>query len=79
VKGDVLDDAVALVEHAKDRDPLGHRRDVGLARTRRRRLLRSGVVGLLGAAAAAGKRRGWAKDQQQGKGALHAYSGIHGS
>jgi hypothetical protein len=75
VEGDVLDDPVAFVEHSQDRDPLGHWRDIALARAARRRLLHGGLVGLLGRAAA---RRN-AEDQQQGKGALHAYSGIHGS
>jgi hypothetical protein len=73
---DVLDDAVALVEDAKDRDALRHWRDVGLIDPRARTLLRRDLIRLLGAAVA---RRQREADQQRCSEFPHAYSGIHGS
>jgi hypothetical protein len=52
VKGDVLDDAVALVENAEDRDSLRHRRDVGLVRARAGGLFRRSLILLLAPAIA---------------------------
>jgi hypothetical protein len=76
VESDVLDDAVALVEHAEHRDPVRHRRDVGLARGRCPRLFRSSLIRLLSPAVARRKRE---PDQQWCGKFSHAYSGIHGS
>jgi hypothetical protein len=74
---DVLDDAVALVEDAEDRDPLGHGRHAALPGRGRRDLLAAlHRILLLIAAPAGGKREG----HQDRSGKLHrAYSGIHGS
>jgi hypothetical protein len=78
VKSDVLDDAVTLVENAKNSNPLGHRSSSalpvrsrgGLTRRRKRNVL------LLGTLAAPGKRK---PDQQRNCDVSHAYSGIQGS
>jgi hypothetical protein len=78
-KRDVLNDAVALVENAEDRDAPGHRRDAALpvrrrgslATTARRRVLLRLVL-----AARHERERG---KQRCGSGGLHAYSGIQGS
>jgi hypothetical protein len=78
VERDVLDDSVALVENAQNRDALGHRRDSalpggrggdGLGGARR-------IVVLLAAASATGKRE--ANQNRSGE-PHHAYSGTHGS
>jgi hypothetical protein len=72
----VANDAVALVEQADHRDPLGHRRLADIlqrgpfARVDQRRL-RLLVVG--GAIASAKQRGG---DEQE-RGSAHAYSGVH--
>jgi hypothetical protein len=77
---DILDDAVALVEDAEDRDPLAHRGNAGLVgargdagvgdhRTRR-------IALVLAAPAAGGKGE---RQQCEGGGGPHFYSGIHGS
>jgi hypothetical protein len=77
MEGDILDDAVALVENGEHRNALGHRRDTGLVRARSR-----AVAGarprriLLGAAAARGQRE---RDHQRRCDPRHVYSGIHGS
>jgi hypothetical protein len=76
MKRDVLDDAVALVEDPEHRDALRHRRNVRLVGDRRRGLLRGGLIGLLGAAAARRQRQ---RDPQRCAQPGHAYSGIHGS
>jgi hypothetical protein len=76
VQGDVLNDAVALVEDAEDRNPLSHRRDVRLVGARPGGLFRGGLVLLLAPAIARGQREA---DQQRSNGLAHAYSGIHGS
>jgi hypothetical protein len=76
MKRDVLDDPVALVEDADDRDPLRHRGHAALPRRSRGRLTagRRGV--LLTALPARGERKG---GKQRSGGAVHAYSGIQGS
>jgi hypothetical protein len=77
VQRDVLDDPVALVEDAEDRNALRHRRHSALARGGRGDGLRGrdGIL-LFGALAARRQRK---RDQHGcGKGA-HAYSGIQGS
>jgi hypothetical protein len=76
VEGDVLDDAVALVEDAEDRHALRHRRDVRLAGVRPRTLFGRGLILLLAPAIARCERE---PDQQRSNGLAHAYSGIHGS
>jgi hypothetical protein len=73
---DILHDPVALVEDSKDRDALGHGRDVRLVRARRRRLLRGNLIRLLGAAAACRQPK---RNQQRCGELSHAYSGIQGS
>jgi hypothetical protein len=75
MKRNVLDDPVALVEDAEDRDTLRHRGNVGLVDARPR-LLRGDLIRLLGAAVA---RRQSEPDQQRSNGLAHAYSGIQGS
>lgn len=78
VKSDILDDAVTLVENAKDRNPLGHRCNSALPARGRGRLTRRRKrnVLLLGTLAAPGKRK---HDQQRNCDVSHAYSGIQGS
>ncbi len=77
MEGVGLDDAVALVEDAEDRDPLGHRSHSALPRGGRRRLPRRRSANLLLVAAAArGERE---RNQQRCSGFRHAYSGIQGS
>jgi hypothetical protein len=78
MQGDVLYDAVALVEDAEDGDALSHRRDTALSVRRRGdlRSRRSSRILLLRALAARAEREG--NQQRCGK-PLHAYSGIHGS
>jgi hypothetical protein len=73
---DRLHDSVALVEDAKNRDPLRHRRHAPLARgsgcnlpCRRKRHI------LLGLLAARHKRE---RDHQRCRDGSHAYSGIQG-
>jgi hypothetical protein len=78
-QGDVLDDAVALVEDSEDRDALRHGRDPALPGRRCRRIYRCTRrrrILLLLAAAARGQRQ---RNQQRCRKSLHAYSGIHGS
>jgi hypothetical protein len=78
VKGDILHDAVALVEDADHRDALRHRCHAALPiggrgdlpRARCQRIL------LLGALAAGGERE---RSQQRCGNSFHAYSGIQGS
>jgi hypothetical protein len=77
VKRDRLDDAVALVEDAEHRHPLGHRGHPALAgRGRGDRLRRRQRILLLGALAA---RRQRERDQHGCGRKAHAYSGIQGS
>jgi hypothetical protein len=78
VKCDILDDAVTLVENAKDGNPLGHRRNSALPGRSRGRLTRRRKrnVLLLGTLAAPGKRK---RNQQRNCDVSHAYSGIQGS
>jgi hypothetical protein len=79
VQGDVLDDAVALVEDSEDRDALRHGRNSALP-IRGRSDLRSRGCGrillLLRALAAGGERK---RNQQWCSKPSHAYSGIQGS
>jgi hypothetical protein len=77
MKRDVLDDPVALVEDAENRNPLGHRSDATLpGRGRRNFLAALHRVLLLIAAPTSGQRQA----HQDRSGKLHrAYSGIHGS
>jgi hypothetical protein len=78
VKRDILDDAVALVENAENRDPLRHRRHATFAIGGRGDLPRRGRrrVPLLGAFAARRERK--RSDQRSSQGA-HVYSGSQGS
>jgi hypothetical protein len=78
LQGYVLNDAVALVEDAEDRDALGHRRDSTLTRGRGRRIRgsRRGGILLLGAFAARAQRQ---RDRQRCEDPPHAYLGIQGS
>jgi hypothetical protein len=77
MKRDRLDDAVALVEDAEDRDALRHRRDAALAVRGRRGLPgdRGGSM-LLGTLAAG---REYERKKQRCSGSMHCYSGIQGS
>lgn len=80
-EGQVANNAVALVEQAKHRDSLGHRRDPGLLGGSTRHVDRGWLVGdlviLLGAlAAASGKQQG---DRQKCLPNAHAWSGFHAS
>jgi hypothetical protein len=78
VKRDILDDAVALVEHAKNRDALGHGRHARQIGTwRRRRIGNHGLRRVLLAAAVT--RRECEDSQQRDSKSFHAYSGIQGS
>jgi hypothetical protein len=79
VQGDVLDDAIALVENAEDRDALGHGSDSALAIRGCRDLSpgrRGGILSRLTAFAACGKRHAGEREREC---LAHAYSGIHGS
>jgi len=78
MKRDILNDAVALVENAENRDPLRHRRHATFAIGGRGDLSRGGQrrVPLLGALAARGERK--RGDQRSSQGA-HVYSGSQGS
>jgi len=78
MEGDVLDDAVTLVEDAEHGDALRHRRHAPLAVRGRGRLLGRGErrAVLLGALAA---RRQRERNQQRCGNIAHAYSGIQGS
>jgi hypothetical protein len=78
VQGDVLHDAIALVEDPDHGDALGHRRDPSLAGRGRRRLPRPWQwrVLLLAFLSARGERE---RDQQRCRDPFHAYSGIQGS
>jgi hypothetical protein len=75
MQGDIAHDSVALVEDGEDRHPLRHRGDPGLVRRGGGGLPCRDLI-LLGAAVARGQRK---RNQQQGGGQSHAYSGIHGS
>jgi hypothetical protein len=78
MKRDVLNDAVALIEDAKDGDPLRHRRHARLIDAwRHSGIGNDRLRGILLIAAAARRER---EDSQQrcGKSA-HAYPGIQGS
>jgi len=78
MKRNRLNDPVALVEHAEDRDPLRHRRNPALAVRGRCCLLGRGqrrVFAFLALAARGERERG----QQRGGERAHAYSGIQGS
>jgi hypothetical protein len=77
---DVLDDPIALVEQAEDRDPLahgGHPRLIDARRSRRVGDHRARRI-LLVSAAPAG-RNGERKHGERGSLAAHVYSGIQGS
>jgi hypothetical protein len=79
VKGNVLDDPVALVEDAQDCDPLGHRRDArGVGPERHGRIAdhRLGRIFLPALAASGSKQSG---EQERCGESRHVYSGIHGS
>jgi hypothetical protein len=75
LQGDVADDAVALVEQAEDRDPLGHRRDAGLVPRRARHLDGDGIAlrRLVGAAVAACQRDTAGEEE---RGPSHPWSGV---
>jgi hypothetical protein len=78
VKGNRLDDAVALVEHSQHRDTLRHWRDSALAVRGRGGLLgprQRRVLAFLALAARDERKRG----QQRSGERAHAYSGIQGS
>jgi hypothetical protein len=80
MKGDVLHDPVALVEDAEDRRALRHRCHSGRVRAQRHRRIfddRLGRVFLGALAAASGSKN--ERDQERSGGAIHVYSGIHGS
>jgi hypothetical protein len=77
-QGDVLDDAVALVEDSKDRDALRHGSDAALPRRRSRRIGLSGRSRILLLGSLAAPSEGQRNNQRCGK-LSHAYSGIHGS
>ena len=78
MQGDVLDDAVALVENAEDRDALRHRSHTALpVRSLRRLRTFGGDRILLLRAFAAGCERKTGEDEWNG--CPHFYSGIHGS
>jgi hypothetical protein len=77
VQSDVLDDPVALVEDAEDRDPLRHRRDPRLVDAGRRRSVgdhRPGGIFVAPLPAARGEQE---RDNRCSREA-HAYSGIQG-
>jgi len=79
MQGDVLDDAIALVEDAEDRNALGHGGDSSLAIRGCRDLSpgrRGGILLRLAAFAACGKRQAGEREREC---RAHAYSGIHGS
>jgi hypothetical protein len=78
MKGDILDDAVALVEDAEHSRALGHRRHAALAVRSRRDATRAWQWRILFRLplAARGERKG---GEQGCSGWLHAYSGIQGS
>jgi hypothetical protein len=78
VQSDGLDDAVALVENAEHCDPLAHRRDARLIDARRSRGIgdhRLRGILLVTAAGAPGERE---RQDGQGAGDPHAYSGFQG-
>jgi hypothetical protein len=79
MKRNVLNDAVALIEDAEHRGTLSHRRHTALAIGCGGDLRAggSGRILLFPALAAGGERKG--DQQQRSGGAVHAYSGIHGS
>jgi hypothetical protein len=80
MKRDVLNDAVALVEQAEDRDPLAHRRHARLIDAGRSRGIgnhRPRVILFIAAAPASGDGER-ERDNRCGSQA-HAYSGIQGS
>jgi hypothetical protein len=78
VERDILDDAVALVEDAKHRDALRHRRHSAFAVRGRGDLPGHGQfrVLLLTTLAARGKRE---RGEQRSSEGAHVYSGIQGS
>jgi hypothetical protein len=76
----VADDAVALVQEAEHRDPLGHRRDSGLLRRCARHIHGDWlIVGRFIPGPVAGRRRQGQRDREKWQGPLHAYSGFHAS
>jgi hypothetical protein len=75
-KRDVLDDAVALVEDAKNGDALRHGCHAGLVDARRHTRVATGLRAIALVAAAAGGK-GEREDGCSGK--THVYSGIQGS
>jgi hypothetical protein len=74
-QGEVADDAVALVQEAEHRDPLGHRRDARLIGGRARHFDGDGIAfgRRLVAAAAAGKH---GQPGQGQRGPAHYWSGV---
>jgi hypothetical protein len=79
MQGDVLDDAIALVEDAEDRDALGHWGDSALAIRGCLDLSPGrpgGILSRLAPFAACGKRQAGDRERER---RAHAYSGIHGS
>jgi hypothetical protein len=80
MESNVLNDPVALVEDAEDRRALRHRRHSGRVRAQRHRRILDDRLGrvFLGALAAASGSKG-KRDQERSCGAIHVYSGIHGS
>lgn len=78
VKSDVFHNAVALVEDAKDSDPLRHRRHSGLiGRDRSRPIASRARSGLRLIRAIAGREG--QPEQERNSDPRHAYSGIQGS
>jgi hypothetical protein len=78
MQSDILDDAVALVEDAENRDPLRHRSYAALAVGGRGHLLRRGQRCVLLLRSLPARREGKRGKQWSG-GLVHVYSGIHGS
>jgi hypothetical protein len=77
---EIAHDAVALVEEAKNRDPLRHRGDAGVGIDRFRHVHRDRIfvtaVRLRGAAIATRRQKQRGGEQEGGRGAPHAYSGT---
>jgi hypothetical protein len=77
LQGQVANDAVALVEQAQDRHPLGHRSHARLVGRRARDLDGQRLIaGLFGFFAAGHDGQ---QNQQRGARPIHAYSGFHAS